>query len=73
MPAEFGNLNLKTLEGVRVFYFLKNVYILVQYGPLSTATPFLYRLEHFVQNWFHQDPSVSPHGETAYKQTNIMQ
>ena len=38
MSAEFGNLNLKTSEGmyrgVRVFYFHKNVHIPVQYGPL---------------------------------------
>ena len=38
MSAEFGNLNLKSSEGmyrgVRVFNFHKNVQIPVQYGPL---------------------------------------
>ena len=38
MSAEFGNLNLKSSEGmyrgVRVFYFHKNVHIPVQYGLL---------------------------------------
>ena len=38
MSAEFGNLNLKSSEGmyrgVRVFYFHKNVHTSVQYGPL---------------------------------------
>ena len=64
------NLSLMPVYQAGIFLIFKSVIYWLSIGQ-HAYIGFLAWLEHFLQVWSHQDPSVSPHGATGWtnKQT----